>query len=77
MSMDSTASDKGYSATEVARFVLAALLFVALVVFCLANTNKVRIDYLFGKTNLPLIEVMGGSGVAGIVIAALVRRRRH
>ena len=43
---------------------LAALLLAALVVFCLANTDEVRVDYVVGKADLPLIEVMAGSGAA-------------
>jgi uncharacterized integral membrane protein len=73
----STASDKRFSTTEVVRFIFAALLLAALVVFCLVNTDKVRVDYVVGKTDLPLIEVMAGSGAAGILIAALIRRRRR
>jgi uncharacterized integral membrane protein len=73
----STASDKRLSTTEVVRFIFAALLLAALVVFCLVNTDKVRVDYVVGKTDLPLIEVMAGSGAAGILIAALIRRRRR
>ena len=56
---------------------LAALLLAALVVFCLANTDEVRVDYVVGKADLPLIEVMAGSGAAGLLIAALIRRRRR
>jgi uncharacterized integral membrane protein len=55
----------------------AVLLLAALVVFCLANTDEVRVDYVVGKADLPLIEVMAGSGAAGILIAALIRRRRR
>jgi uncharacterized integral membrane protein len=73
----STASEKRFSTTEVVRFIFAALLLAALVVFCLVNTDKVRVDYVVGKTDLPLIEVMAGSGAAGILIAALIRRRRR
>jgi uncharacterized integral membrane protein len=56
---------------------LAALLLAALVVFCLANTDEVRVDYVVGKADLPLIEVMAGSGAAGLLIAALIRRRQR
>ena len=72
-----SASEKRFSAGEVVRFVLAALILAGLVVFCFANTQKVRVDYLFGKSNHRLIVVMAGSGLAGILIAALIRRRRR
>ena len=77
MTAHSSESTKGYTAGEVIRFILAALILIALVIFCLANTNKVHVDYLFGKKDLPLIVVMAGSGVAGILIAALIRRSRR
>ena len=69
-------SNNGFSTGEVIRFVLAALLLVALVAFCVANTGDVHVNYVFGKSNLPLIVVMAGSGVAGILIDALIRRSR-
>jgi uncharacterized integral membrane protein len=77
MTAHSSESTKSYAAGEVIRFILAALIFIAPVVFCLANTNKVHVDYLFGKKDVPLIVVMAGSGVAGILIDALIRRSRR
>jgi uncharacterized integral membrane protein len=62
---------------DVFRLTLAALIALALIVFALANTDDTRIDYLVDDTTAPLIAVMAGSAVAGALIAALLRRRRH
>jgi uncharacterized integral membrane protein len=66
-----------YSAADVARFVLAVAIVVALVAFCIANTDDTKVDYLIGDSTVPLVVVMVVSAVAGALIAALLRRRRQ
>ncbi|MGI8757605.1 MAG: lipopolysaccharide assembly protein LapA domain-containing protein [Acidimicrobiales bacterium] len=75
---DQQGSDGGFGAGDIARLVPVAVLVVALVLFALANTQKVKIDFLFTETRLPLIVVLLATAVVGAVIAALVKfRRKH
>jgi uncharacterized integral membrane protein len=74
---DSSAEHRRYSAGDVARFVVAAAIIVLIVAFCVANTDDTKVDYLIGDNTFPLFLVMIASAIAGALIAALLRRRRH
>ena len=74
---DASRPEKRFSTVEVIRFILGALILASVVVFSLVNTTKVRVDYVFGKSDLPLIVIIAASGLAGIVLAALIVRSRH
>jgi uncharacterized integral membrane protein len=64
------------STAETARYVVAAILALALIVFALANTDETNVDYMVGDSDAPLIVIMAISAVVGAVIAFLVGRRR-
>jgi uncharacterized integral membrane protein len=65
------------TAGEVLRFVLAAVLLVAIVVLCAKNTGDTRVDYVFGDVEAPLWLVLAAAAIGGALVAALLRRRRH
>jgi uncharacterized integral membrane protein len=66
-----------FTTGEVVRYILAALIVVGLVVFCIRNTDDTNVDYLVSSRSAPLFVVLVVAAVAGAVIAALLRRRRH
>ena len=72
----SSDDEGGVSAGDLARYVPAAVLAIALIAFGLANTEKTKVDYLFGNTEAPLILVLLVTAIVGALIAALVRWRR-
>lgn len=75
---DDTSSQRAVGAGDIARLVPVAVLLVILVLFVVANTQKVKIDFLFTETKLPLIIVLLATAVVGAVMAALVKlRRKH
>lgn len=61
---------------ETVKLAVAALILIALVLLGVANSDEVRVDWVVGDADLPLIVVILGSAVAGAMVAALVRRRR-
>jgi uncharacterized integral membrane protein len=58
------------------RFFLAVVLVVALALVGLDNRNKVRIGYVFGHAQAPVWVVVAGAALAGMIVAALGRRKR-
>ncbi len=68
------------STGAIVRLVIAAIVLIAIVVFCARNTDSTNVDYLFGDHSAPLFVVIALSAVAGAVLATLaswVRHRRH
>ncbi|MGI8709706.1 MAG: lipopolysaccharide assembly protein LapA domain-containing protein [Acidimicrobiales bacterium] len=75
---DRRSSDSAVGAGDIARLVPAAILLVILVLFVVANTQKVEVDFLFADTEAPLIVVLLATAVVGAVLVGLVKfRRRH
>lgn len=71
-------SSSSVGAGDIARLVPAAVLLIILVLFVVANTQKVTIDFLFTEKKLPLILVLLGTAVIGALMASLIKfRRRH
>jgi uncharacterized integral membrane protein len=61
----------------VARHLLAFVILVVAVVFVVENTHRVRIRALVPWVTIPLWEALVVTIVAGMVILALIQRRRH
>ncbi|MBI4932461.1 MAG: LapA family protein [Actinobacteria bacterium] len=59
------------------RFGLAIAVVIALVLVGLDNRTKVRVGYVFGDAQAPVWVVIVASALAGMVVAALIRRNRH
>jgi uncharacterized integral membrane protein len=55
--------------------VAVAVLLVLVVAFVLDNTDDVRIGYVFGESDIPLIIVLLAVFVAGIAVGWLSGRR--
>lgn len=67
---------KATSVVDTVKLVISVAIIVVIVGFGLANSDEVPVDLLVTDTDLPLIVVILGSAVAGVLIAALLRRRR-
>lgn len=77
MADDEHRSD-GVGAGDLARLIPVVVLVVALGAFAAANTEKTKIDYVFGDTSAPLILVLLATAVVGALIAGLLRfRNKH
>ena len=59
------------------RFLLAVAVVVALVLVGLDNRHEVRIGYVIGDAQAPLWVVVVGAALAGMAVAALLRRTRR
>jgi uncharacterized integral membrane protein len=78
MANDSDAQANESHAGELAKLIPALILVGVLVVFCLANTQKVTVDFLATETEAPLILVLVVTAVVGALLGALLRfSRRH
>ena len=69
---------KSHDAGVIVRFVLIAVVVLAIVLVALDNTDDVRIGYVFGDANAPVWIVLVLAAIAGLVVGTLLRfRRRH
>ena len=69
---------KSHDAGVIARFVLIALVVVAIVLVALDNTDDVRVGYVFGDADAPIWIVLVLAAIGGLIIGSLLRfRRRH
>jgi uncharacterized integral membrane protein len=64
-------------AGQTVRVVIWLVVLAVLVVFAALNTDKVKVDWAFDTTDLPLWLVIAVSAVAGAVIGYLARPRRR
>lgn len=60
---------------EVARLLVAVALAVLITLFAVLNTKSVEVNWIFGKSEAPLIVVIVVSLVVGVVFTLLVMRR--
>jgi uncharacterized integral membrane protein len=60
------------------RWIIAALIVVAIVAVAIDNREEISVGYVFGDASAPVWVVLVAAGVAGIVIGWLVKHRpRH
>jgi uncharacterized integral membrane protein len=61
------------------RWIIAALIVVAIVAVALDNRDEISVGYVFGDASAPVWFILVVAGVAGIVIGWLIehRPRRH
>jgi uncharacterized integral membrane protein len=69
-------SKRGANRERVRLFALGALAVLALLIAVL-NSEKVKVDLIFGSGKIPLILVIIGCLVAGAAIDRLLLRWRH
>jgi uncharacterized integral membrane protein len=69
--------DRSIRARQTVRIVVWVAVVAAVVVFAAANTQDVVVDWIVGESTVALWVVIVGSAVAGAIIGAIARRRRH
>lgn len=62
--------------SQTLRVTLVVVLLALIVVFAVANSHTVGIDWVFAETRAPMVLVIALSGAAGFLIGALVASRR-
>lgn len=72
-----THAEQRVRAGQTVRVVIGLVVLAAVVVFAAVNTDDVSVDWVFDKTEAPLWVVIAASAVAGAVIGAVARHRRH
>ena len=61
---------------QTVRVLIVLIVAAALATLALDNMHDVNIDWVFGSTEAPMIFVIVGSVVGGMIIGALMRRRK-
>jgi uncharacterized integral membrane protein len=62
--------------SQTVRVLIVLIIAVVLTALALDNMHDVTIDWVFGSTEAPMIIVIVGSVVGGMIIGALMRRRK-
>jgi uncharacterized integral membrane protein len=62
--------------SQTLRVTLVVVLLALIVVFAVANSHTVGVDWVFAETRAPMVLVITLSGAAGFLIGALVTSRR-
>ena len=62
---------------QTVRVLLLLILAAVLVVWALANTDDVEVDWLFATSTVPLVIVIGASAVVGVLLGLLAGQRRR
>lgn len=62
--------------SQTVRVAFIVILLALIVVFAVANSDIVSIDWVFAETDAPMVLVIGLSGVIGFLVGALVASRR-
>ena len=57
------------------KFVVAVILVVIVIVLAVANSKKVKVDFVVADVSLPLFVVIVGSALVGLVIGYVLGRR--
>jgi uncharacterized integral membrane protein len=61
---------------EQARTLVAIALAILITLFAVLNTNEVKVHWIFGTSETPLIIVIAVSAIVGGVLALFVQRQR-
>jgi uncharacterized integral membrane protein len=61
----------------VVRWIIAALIVVAIVAVAVDNREEISVGYVFGDASAPVWVVLVAAGIAGIVVGWLVKHRPH
>ncbi|MBA3282417.1 MAG: LapA family protein [Acidimicrobiia bacterium] len=70
-------TENRFSAGDLARVAPAVVLAIVLIAFAVANTKRVKVNFLVADAKAPLIVVLLATALVGAVIGALLRRRRR
>jgi uncharacterized integral membrane protein len=67
-------SDRG----SIVRWIIAALIVVAIVAIAFDNREEISVGYVFGDASAPVWVILVAAGAAGIIIGWLIKHRpRH
>ncbi len=69
-------AERRVRAGQTVRVIIWLVVLAAVLVFALANTEKVDVDWVVDEARPPLWAVIGVSAVAGAIIGYLARPRR-
>lgn len=69
-------AEKRFSAGDLARVAPPVVLAIVVIAFAVANTKRVKVNFLVTDARAPLIVVLLATAVVGALIGALLRRRR-
>jgi uncharacterized integral membrane protein len=69
-------ADDGGSGRNISpKMVIAIILVVIVIVLGIANSKKVKVDFVVADVTLPLFVVIVGSAIIGLVIGYFLGRR--
>lgn len=68
---------KAHDTGVILRFILTAVIVVAILIVALDNRDDVRVGYAVGETQAPIWVVLVIAALAGVVIGWLIRHRPH
>lgn len=74
--MGRNGSSESRSSRDVVRLAIGGILVVVLLALILDNTRKVRIGYVFGHKNMPLVVLVILSALLGAAVTWLIMWRR-
>ena len=57
------------------KLIVAVILVVIVVVLAIANSKKVKVDFIVADVSLPLFVVIVGSAIVGLVVGYFLGRR--
>jgi uncharacterized integral membrane protein len=64
--------------SSIVRWIIAALIVVAIVAVALDNRQEISVGYVLGDASAPVWVILVAAGVAGIIIGWLIKHRpRH
>ena len=69
------AGDGGSGRNVSPKMILAVILVAVVVVLAIANSKKVKVDFVVGDITLPLFVVIVGSAIVGLVVGYFLGRR--
>jgi uncharacterized integral membrane protein len=76
MSNEMTKAEHRVRAGQTMRVIIWLVVVAVLVVFAVANTDKVNVDWVVNKASAPIWAVIGVSAVAGAIIGYVAHPRR-
>jgi uncharacterized integral membrane protein len=71
-------ADRTGDRSTAVRWIIAALIVVAIVGVAVDNREEISVGYVFGDASAPVWVILVAAGIAGIVVGWLVKHRpRH
>lgn len=77
MTNDMTNAERKVRAGQTVRVIIWLVVVALLVIFALANKEKVTIDWIVNDARAPIWAVIGVSAIAGAIIGYVAHPRRN